>query len=253
MDSWDLKLDRAVEHIHALQERVDAWLDTDPAALVSHCDPDTREEVIKFRVFEQPPPSLYPLVGDTVHNIRQALDHVAFRLAERFAQPPGSNEDTAEFPVSSKRKPFFGSLASKVADPNLLPGPVFAVLDGAQPYNGGTSELLRLLHDLDRVDKHRFPPLVTCIGDILSESWGWLGMTEYDVASFGIAARGFKDDAEVGRVADGNQVQMHFEYSIDVAFDEGFPGDSVRVRSGLNAIHEYVVTCIVDPLRPFLE
>lgn len=104
-----------------------------------------------------PPPvpdSLVAVLGDCIHSLRSALDHLAYQLVVASGTNP---DNTVEFPVSHKE--FFTDCAtgSKRRTVDL---PVTQAMrdhiDAVQPYHkSSVGQRLAILHNLDVVDKHR--------------------------------------------------------------------------------------------------
>lgn len=165
--SFELKLARALEHLHAAQARIEHFLEHDPGTPVLEQGGPKGEMAFWCRAFMQPDPEIAPRVCDCIHNLRQALDHLAYRLAVVVGGDPPPNEKTTGFPIYDK--PLTDDhLRTKIGDPSKIPTNMRAALDKAQPHNGGNAKLLAALHELDNFDKHRFPPLVT-VGAVVSD------------------------------------------------------------------------------------
>ena len=77
----ELKLDRAREHLASLDSEWRRWRDGEPYRFAHEADPDTGENVIRLEVLERPPPKFAVILGDCVHNLRSALDNLAYELA----------------------------------------------------------------------------------------------------------------------------------------------------------------------------
>lgn len=157
-----IKLDRGKAHRDCLDKAVKRWVNSHCRATRSF-DPHSGEHIVRALIASQPPADIALLIGDCVHNMRAALDHIAYQLATNHTKALSDSErKRIEFPVfsdhkdfgrmASKGKPGFASGPAKLqhADPNVIP-----LIEAMQPYNGGNWELLALLHDLDRIDKHR--------------------------------------------------------------------------------------------------
>ena len=92
------------------------------------------------------------LLGDAAHNLRSALDHIAFTFAKPVS--PDKEKDIA-FPLVSKRKRF-RERANK-----LLPGvprKVRAEIQKLQPYHGrkwSHTKMLGQMQSINNWDKHR--------------------------------------------------------------------------------------------------
>lgn len=159
---YQLKLDRARDHRDTLDKAIKRWVKGSCRA-VRKFDPGTGEHVVRALIAKPLPADLPLLIGDSAHNMRAALDHISYQLATNYTQPLSSSQArTVEFPIlndpdafgrtTKSGEPAVGSGLSKVhfADPAVRP-----LIEAMQPYNGGDWELLALLHDLDRIDKHR--------------------------------------------------------------------------------------------------
>jgi len=90
------------------------------------------------------------IVGEAVHNLRTALDHLFWQVASHHigeAIPPKRVEEI-KFPIESTS---LGFSEEKMRVPEI-PSGTWAVIEGAQAYNG--RELLELLRVLSDDDKH---------------------------------------------------------------------------------------------------
>jgi hypothetical protein len=166
----DLKVSRAYEHIAAVEQLAQDWLDTDAYTIRREVDPETGHTVCKARIKSPPPVEIGLAAGDAVHNLRSALDHVVYHFAERHhpGPLPLEVEESLMFPIvgnqNSKGEPADGALIFReiVARrnlANLLPSNVLRYVKSIQPYHwpgdGFRHHWLWLVHDLDRIDKHR--------------------------------------------------------------------------------------------------
>jgi hypothetical protein len=154
-----LKVARAREHVAELKRHGDAWLATDDYTMVS--DEGSDRTVWRVRLKSQPPAELSLLVGDAVHNLRAALDHVVYFIAEAKA---GTLTPTAaanlQFPIvggraSTGKKKFEKQVRDHRLD-GLTPNQISAI-ESWQPYRWDDYRYhwLWFVHDLDRIDKHR--------------------------------------------------------------------------------------------------
>jgi hypothetical protein len=92
------------------------------------------------------------VAADFIHNVRAALDQLAWRLA---GCPP--NRSTS-FPILVKRR------TGQLLGTSGMKASALAKLEAFQPYNGaGHDAALWLLHDLWTQDKHRSTPLVSIL------------------------------------------------------------------------------------------
>lgn len=142
-------------------------------------------------------------------------------------------------------------LASKIGRPKDIPADMRTALESAQPYSGGNAPLLTILRDLDDLDKHRFPPLVT-VGGVVSDfdvselhaDWVWgpeLGPVE--------------DGAPIMRWApkEGTHpVDMQFRCTNHVAFGEASPAEGREPHVLLREIRDYIMGDVLPSFGSFL-
>src|SRR5262249_28235966 len=111
-------------------------------------DPTTGDDLDRVRFLTPPPLRLSLLIGDGIHNLRSALDHLAWQLVVANHSTP--NSETG-FPISDLPKNFKSLLHQRLG---AASSQAKAVCEGLQPYRGGKDALWRL-HRLDIADKHR--------------------------------------------------------------------------------------------------
>lgn len=91
---------------------------------------------------------LSAILGDAVHNLRSALDHVYWRLVEANKQTPG---EQTSFPIRKSADAYRNDRARIEGE---IGGPAMTVMDSLKPYREGNEAFWRT-HRLDIVDKHR--------------------------------------------------------------------------------------------------
>lgn len=161
MGSYAIKLVRADEHLDALYRATDGWGDGDPLAIDRESNPDGSEHLFRLRFKVQPDIWHWSvLLGDAMHNLRCALDHIVYALAvaQGGKDPPDAEGDLA-FPICSEPSRFKNS-RWRIAS---LSEPTQAAIERTQPYNrlkpGKWFMPLIWLRDIHNVDKHRFAHL----------------------------------------------------------------------------------------------
>jgi hypothetical protein len=149
------KVDRAVEHLKALDLGCQVFLETKPYYVAAEFEPDAERHVVLLRVRQGVPIALSVVLGDFLHDLRSALDQAAWLLAcrsnplEELWKPNVAKGIDWPF-VDDPSKLRHDGLGCRVADDAL------AVLDRAQPYQGTDSALaLQRLDALWNIDKHR--------------------------------------------------------------------------------------------------
>ena len=87
MHNHELKLRRAAEHLAVLDEQIDDWMDG-AHRYVAELDPQSGKKHVVVKVLNPPPVTLRPLIGDCLHNLRSALDNLAYELAVEHQRGP---------------------------------------------------------------------------------------------------------------------------------------------------------------------
>jgi hypothetical protein len=177
---YELKVERALEHLNALDSLSNRWLKRDAYALIEHDEPNTGGKILSVRPKQSTPTDLSLLIGDCIHNLRSSLDVLAHDLAWRGAAGPITQRTDrgSAFPVWIKT-PSQGDIRKRIGtiDPTAQ-----AIIQDLQPHDGGenfVSNDLWLLDELWNFDKHRR-----------------LHVTLFAVVSYGIGRSGESFDAE---------------------------------------------------------
>jgi hypothetical protein len=164
-----LKVKRADKHITEIELSIDSL----KKRLVcgGHVNPNTGNEFIKCdfaniqdrESFEYLP----AIIGDAVHNLKCALDHVWFETMSRLV--PSRDWSRTKFPVHPTRDDFESAL-NNLEVSSLAPKFSRLLASEIKPYGGDNGDFaIRTVHELDIRDKHRLLiPIVhySSIGDI---------------------------------------------------------------------------------------
>lgn len=235
-----------------------------------------------YATAEQPPGDpIGLLIGDALRNMRSALDNLAFALSSSYTNPLSDEfANSSEFPifgdedrqgnsgvgeakftaVDRRGDPARGSGLAKIRG---WPPDAKTIVEGLQPYKRGQdfrSDPLWVLHELDRLDKHRL--LHTTVAASRGTLW--------DIGEFRnirCIGPGFiesmdatvETDTPISRIVGIHPIdpdtEMHVEIkpALAVAFS---PGTSVAasqpVIDSLAAVYNYVVATVMTPLARFL-
>jgi hypothetical protein len=177
----DAKLARSLEHAQAFEREIDAWFDQHSYSLISESNPDhTRHAIIAKLNPERRPPDFQRLsliFADAIHNLRSALDHLVFAIAERQITPwppPDKVLKSLSFIIADDPAQWSADSGRKL---KLLHPDVRTAMESVQPYNRRNEyrpPLLALLRDLDDFDKHRLLTLtLTSPTEILFKEVVW--------------------------------------------------------------------------------
>jgi len=90
------------------------------------------------------------MLGDAIHNLRTALDHLAYRLVSVGPKPHWRGK--VYFPIADSAEEFvsrIGGIKKRLRHDAVKP------LAAIKAYRGGAGEILWQLNELDIIDKHR--------------------------------------------------------------------------------------------------
>ncbi len=149
LDSAYLKLVRAVEHLEQTEAETQRFVESNPYVPIVDYDFESMEHLVRIRVIGEPPMRLGLLAGDTIHNLRSALDHLIYQLAA--LDPDTARGDKTQYPIFDDPEKFDAMPTYYLEG---VPDRYRAMLRTAQPYNPRYA-LLGPLARLDNRDKHR--------------------------------------------------------------------------------------------------
>jgi hypothetical protein len=145
------KVERAEKHIRDVQAERDAFLAEDPYPFFHEDDLQSGERVYYLRSARDVPDSLPLIVGDAVHNLRSALDHLAHHLVCVGNSSPGPFTHVY-FPIAKDATEYITTRDRKIEG---MGNNAIKAIDTIEPYGGGSGEIFWHLHCLDIIDKHR--------------------------------------------------------------------------------------------------
>jgi hypothetical protein len=260
------KLARAEEHLQALGDEIDCFLeppDADkPYGSVLQKDDETGKRVLCASVHFNPPPRLSLLIGDFLHNVRSALDHLAWKLG---GDPP-PNEKASEFPIFWSRNLFRRNPKGRSGYDKTsgMEARAQALIEDMQPFNGGDDPKLHplwMLHELSTEDKHRLP-IVT---GLVVEGGVEPRLILSDPDSLSLPVTDWRGTINVGTFKTGDPIakwtagdftrepESHEDFNIvfGIAFDPEGPG---RGRPVFDALAECINAAdeAISRLAPFV-
>ena len=233
-ESTRLKIVRAYGHMKALNREVDAALELQPNGVIGQIEPKSGDKVYRADLVWQPPREWGLLLGDFVHNLRSALDHMVWDLV--LANPNSERPDSdTEFPIYADATRY----ALKHEAPRKLRGVLSTALDAieqAQPYHAAnpTFSPLWALRELDIADKHRTLLLTGSIARL--RFYGhYGGLREPPV----LTGPTFDDGDEVFRIPARTHAeqQLHPSFSCDVALGVRGPFGGLPIRQASQMLY----------------
>jgi hypothetical protein len=147
-DGPKLKIRRARHHIEDARSQIGAFLARQPYRVQIETDPDPAYQRLTLQSLEPLPDEIPLVVGDAIHNLRSALDH----LAGDLVRLNNKSDKKVSWPTSRDK----ASLQKRIKETkmNRASDDVLKMIRGLAPYPGGNDGLIAL-HDMDIVDKHQ--------------------------------------------------------------------------------------------------
>ncbi len=216
----DQKMLRADKHLNALRRGIVSFVKVNPCAIVGQNEGNPARYVLRAQVAPMPP-DIAIIVGDAVHNLRSALDHLAWQLV---ISAGGSPDRFTQFPILldalGKKGPCLADVAGGISSGAL------ALVESLQPYNrvdDPTLDPLAILAELSNFDKHRMVVLTELLVTDPSTGITFGG----DPANYSYVTSGrFENDAIITTLpfaaGPGDDVDVNARCSTEVAIRQPF-------------------------------
>lgn len=177
---WRVKQRQADQHLRRFAEGCAQYVESAHVGFRYDRDPIAGTIRVSLEAHAEPPMSLGAIIGDVLHNLRSALDSVAWETCQR-AGVPADRENRVYFPIGirpAEWKSLAGRQLPNVAQTHVQ---VFrrqqpwywdeeARANGMNVVSTADKHPLARLHQLAKVDRHRVPrPVLARAGDT------WLG------------------------------------------------------------------------------
>jgi hypothetical protein len=156
------KLDRAARLTAEINERINGFLHkgAKPYRIDVRDDEATGERRYVFKLLEPPPAVEWAgMTGEVLHNLRSALDHLAYALclAHAPSEPP---PDRTEFPIFAEEERFDSTQrGGGLYKLRGMSSAMQAAIRAEQPFSVGErtpkAQSIWLLHEMSNIDKHR--------------------------------------------------------------------------------------------------
>lgn len=241
LDGCFAKMARADESIQVLDAEISSFLKSGVYRIVGQRDPDARQ--YRLVAVGPPPPLRFSvLAGEIIHHLRSSLDHLVWQLVLANG---GTPDRRTEFPISETLSQYKDACGrGKIAGVSKSAA---AIIKALQPYHRGARfqhHPLWVLHEMDRIDKHRL--LVTVAVGVrtgnelrIGSEPGGEGVIE--ITNF-VPAEGFirpsEGGTEVARLtfaSDPSDVTASMDCTFHVAFE----------KRGMDA-HQSVIPGLVE-------
>jgi len=147
-----LKIERADKHIDDLKAAVRSFFDSGPYLIGHKHDPHTRKLVYYIASVQPVPVAIALILGDILHCLRDALDHLAQQLYLIGTGNANSYRDKTSFLIAKSAKDFKAGLAGKVEG---MRKDAIDAISALEPYPGGKGADLFTFHRMNNIDKHR--------------------------------------------------------------------------------------------------
>lgn len=160
-----LKIERAKHHINELDVEVKSFLARKPFRLMARVEKNPPRKVFFIKDDIPIPPAISLITGDAIHNLKSALDMLAWAMVGDQA----INPKRVLFPFADTREGLVGSIANRQI--HLAGEDVVTAIKELEPHGGG-NELLYGIQVLDTTDKHH---IIIPVGQIPEISGKFLG------------------------------------------------------------------------------
>jgi hypothetical protein len=202
------KLDRAALHLESFREELQRFNKAHAGVIFGEIHKDGQTHVYRPTYVPDLPDDWSCIVGDCLHNMRTALDHLAWQLVIASGHQP---TPSTSFPIRN---------APGSADifPFITDG-MRAEVDAVQPYHVGKQanrQWLSILKQLDDIDKHRTLVVIVTV-------LGGLGVRGQRQGQVSLLRRRLKLGQPVARITYPSpepEVDQNIYFSLDAAFAE---------------------------------
>lgn len=149
------KIERAYEHIGNFDsESGDALRESYGKVIAFKTDPSNGHRVYYLTGDIVVPPVCSAIAADVMQNLRSALDHLAYRLCVAgYGSIPEDRLKNLYFPIAPKASDYPGRVTGTIE--GLAKPEAVKAVRLIEAYKGGKEEILWVINDLNRIDKHR--------------------------------------------------------------------------------------------------
>jgi hypothetical protein len=258
--SWDLKVQRAGQHLDEVSVAMAAYASRNPYRAVRVQPPKRQRRVWLYllEMTEEPDPMIPVIIGECLYDLRSALDHLAVAMAPRKRKAsaafpvettdPWKRNDAGEFVYGDERRQSF---TSKVKD---MPAEAVEMIIKAQPYQRENSQMetLSLISRLENADKHRSliavshgirdaRSVVTAVGQGIKQEPAGFCENGAEIAKFGIA----------GQVPEEDEVTVEVSGAATIALKVAGTSGCFAMPESLEILVRWVRDSAIPEFAPF--
>ena len=152
------KIDRAEHHLRDIDAALKLLIGCDPTAnqpVIFDYESDGKEVIVRLTECKPIDQALPLMIGDCLHNLRSALDHLVYQLALKNGAPSVSADKTF-FPIYLTKSQFDDRVEKNVKP--FISSAALAEIEQCQPYSAydvPAEADIWILNRLDIFDKHR--------------------------------------------------------------------------------------------------
>lgn len=265
-DGVRLKLARAQQHLDELRTEIDAFFEDPPFRYVLHADEAGLNFALVGYLTHGLPEMLPLIIGDSLQNMRVALDHLAWALAESTGEEPPHH---TSFPIYLNPDAFHErSKAGKATSRSglrrieALPEEAQPIIETLQPYHSEDPELdpLWILNEYSRIDRHRKLSVMYSLSDYeecdigtLDNSGNFVPIPDENIAHFNLASGAFYHGMQLARFTLKEPVpNLHVRYESPQYIAFGQPYISIgNPLEVLSDIHRHILQTVLPPFARF--
>lgn len=145
--SVKLKIERAKHHLSNLDSELRAYRSRQPYTVIREDNSKTGDHIFRFKANETIPVEIPLIIGDVVHNLRSAFDHLVCQCVIANRRQVRTR---TRFPIGTSQQRFTGNFKGAVKGASEKAQKLIWRL---KPYEGGC-ESFWILSELDIMDKH---------------------------------------------------------------------------------------------------
>ncbi len=214
------KTERAKKHLADLENEVGKFMQSNPYRLGTRMDSDSDKRLYYLTAVQDIPGDIVMTIGDVVHNLRCALDHLAHQLV--LVGSPGKPVGRVQFPVFKDKASFEKAIKGNSIVNGASQGAIDAI-KALEPYQGG-NDYIWVISQLDNADKHRS---ILAVGSAMRSINNGMTMKAIDgqdvPVSLFVAPCARRVPLKVGDVlfaTSDTEVNRDLKFTFEVAFGE---------------------------------